>query len=193
MAIERYLGLLAGMVIGSAQLIYLLNTLKKKVRPSVLSWFGWACLMGTSLVAQVIGKGWQWSLMSIGCSTVGCLVIAAVALLSRNYAFKRSDLGFLIAGLACVGIYLRFDNPWITTIFAIIADALLGIPTIHKAYIDPASEKSAAWILGVVSSTLALVICIGHDWIYVLFPAYLFLFNGTMAFLTWGRAVVWNH
>ena len=184
---EKSLGVLAGVVIGSAQLIYIFNTLKKKVTPSVLSWFGWACLMGTSLVAQVVGKGWQWSMASILCSTIGCLTISVVALLSRNYAFRKSDLGFLIAGLACVGIYLCFDNPWITTVFAIIADALLGIPTIRKAYLDPASERSVAWVLGVISSTLALIICIGHDWIYVLFPAYLFLFNGTMAGLTWGR------
>jgi hypothetical protein len=187
MTIEKSLGVLAGVVIGSAQLIYIFNTLKKKVTPSVLSWFGWACLMGTSLVAQIIGKGWQWSMASILCSVMGCLAISVVALLSRNYAFRKSDLGFLFAGLACVGIYLCLDNPWITTVFAIIADALLGIPTIRKAYADPASERSVAWILGVISSTLALVICIGHDWIYVLFPAYLFLFNGTMAGLTWGK------
>jgi hypothetical protein len=188
MTIEKSLGVLAGVVIGSAQLIYIFNTLKKKVTPSVLSWFGWACLMGTSLVAQIVGKGWQWSMASILCSTIGCLTISVVALLSRNYAFRKSDLGFLIAGLACVGIYLCFDNPWVTTVFAIIADALLGIPTIRKAYADPASERSVAWILGVISSMLALIICIGHDWIYVLFPAYLFLFNGTMAGLTWGKA-----
>ncbi|HXB05622.1 MAG TPA: hypothetical protein VNW04_00860, partial [Puia sp.] len=60
-AIERILGLLAGVIIGSAQVIYLINTVSRKVRPSVLSWIGWAFLMGTSLVAQIVGKGWQWS------------------------------------------------------------------------------------------------------------------------------------
>jgi len=53
-----------------------------------------------------------------------------------------------------------------------------------KAWRDPGSERSLAWVLGVASSTLALVICVGHDWIYVLFPAYLLLFNGVMAYWT---------
>jgi hypothetical protein len=184
MSLEKYLGVLAGIVISTAQLIYLLNCLKKKVTPSVLSWFGWACLMGTSLVAQVIGKGWQWSMTGILCSTVGCLTIAAVAFFSGNYSFKKVDLSFLALGSACVAIYLASDNPWITTVFAIIADAALGVPTIHKAYRQPASERSAAWTLGVISSSLALIICFHHDWIYVLFPGYLFLFNGLMAVLT---------
>lgn len=182
--IEKIIGLLAGVVIASAQGIYLFNTLKKKVRPSVLSWAGWACLMGTSLVAQIIGKGWQWSLMGIGCSTAGCLAIAGTALLSGNYAWNRRDLKYLFIGLASVVIYLLSSNAWITTIFAIIADAVLGIPTLQNAYRDPASERSPAWILGVLSSTLALIICFGHDIIYTLFPGYLFLFNGGMVYLT---------
>ena len=190
MSIEKYVGLLSGIVIGTAQLIYLLNCLKKKITPSVLSWFGWACLMGTSVVSQVVSKGWQWSMTGIVCSTVGCLAIAGVAFFSGNYSFKRIDLGFLLAGLGCVGIYLASDNPWITTVFAIVADALLGIPTIRKAIKEPALERSAAWILGVVSSTLALGICVHHNVIYMLFPAYLWLFNGVMAGLTWGRGKV---
>jgi len=182
--IEKYIGLLAGIVIGSAQFIYLLNTLSRKISPSVLSWFGWACLMGTSVLSQVAGKGWQWNLMSLVCSTVGCFTIAAVAFLSKNYSFKKSDWKFLVFGLVCVGIYLLSNDPWVTTVFAIIADVVLGIPTILKAYREPATEKSPSWVLGVVSSTLALVICRHHDWIYVLFPTYLFLFNGTMVWLT---------
>jgi hypothetical protein len=181
---EKIIGVLAGMAIGSAQLIYLVNGLQKKVTPSVLSWFGWAFLMGTSLVSQVVTKGWQWSMTGILCSTAGCVAIAAVAFFSGNYSFKRRDWWFLLAGLGCVGVYLGSANPWVTTMFAIIADALLGVPTIVKAYRDPASERSMAWALGTVSSTLALVICVGHDVIYVLFPAYLWVFNTGMVGLT---------
>ncbi|HEV3411236.1 MAG TPA: hypothetical protein VG101_02105 [Puia sp.] len=190
MNVERILGLLAGIVISTGQVIYVINCLRKKITPSVLSWFGWACLMGTSLVSQIDHDGWQWSMTGIASSTVGCLMIAGVAWLSGNFSFRRGDLGFLIAGLGCVGVYVVFDNPWVTTVFAIIADALLGIPTIVKAYREPALERSAAWLLGVVSSTLALIICYHHDLIYMLFPAYLLLFNGVVAALVWGKRQV---
>jgi hypothetical protein len=187
MGVEKIMGLLAAVVISTAQVIYVFNCLRRKITPSVLSWFGWACLMGTSLVSQIVHKGWQWSMTGIASSAVGCLTIAVVAWLSGNFSFRRGDLGFLVAGLGCVGIYIVSDNPWVTTVFAIVADGLLGIPTILKAYREPALERSAAWLLGVVSSTLALIICINHDLIYILFPAYLWLFNGVMAVLTWGR------
>ena len=183
--IERGIGVVAGMIIFSAQVIYLVNTLRGKVRPSVLSWLGWALLMGTSLVSQVVGKGWQWSLTSILCSTIGSLAITLAALLSRNFSLAAKDWKFLVLGLGCMGLYYWSSDAWITTCFAILADGLLAIPTIVKAWRDPASEKSVAWILGVVSSALALAICVGHDWLYVLFPLYLVLFNGMMAWLTW--------
>ena len=48
MDVERIVGLLAAIVISLAQIIYVINCLRRKITPSVLSWFGWACLMGTS-------------------------------------------------------------------------------------------------------------------------------------------------
>jgi len=187
MDIERMVGVLGALVISAAQAIYILNCVRRKITPSVLSWFGWSCLMGTSLVSQIVHKGWQWSMTGIASSAVGCLTIAAVAWFSGNFAFKRGDLAFLLAGLACVGIYVCSDDSWVTTIFAIVADALLGVPTIVKAWRLPDLERSVAWVLGVVSAALSLSICVGHSFIYVLFPAYLLLFNGSMAGLTWGR------
>jgi hypothetical protein len=181
---EKYIGLLAGIVIGCAQAIYLINTVTRKIRPSVLSWLGWALLMGTTLVSQIVAKGWQWSLTGIVCSTIGCSAIAAVAFFIRNFSFRRTDFVFLIVGLVCVSIYLLSNDPWVTTVFAVVADAALAIPTVQKAIREPATERSPAWLLGVISSALALVICFHHDLIYVLFPGYLFLLNGGMVVLT---------
>jgi len=106
------------------------------------------------------------------------------ALATRNYSLERKDWQYVAWSAGCVAVYLLSGNPWITTVFAICADAILAVPTVVKAWRDPMSERSLAWVLGVVSSTLALIICVGHDWLYVLFPAYLFVFNGAMAFLT---------
>ena len=182
--LEKIVGVAAALVISGAQVIYIVNTIRRRIRPSVLSWVGWSFLMGTSVVSQVVGKGWQWSLASVLSSAVGCLTIGLVALFSGNYSLARGDWKFLGLGALCVCIYVLSGNAWITTIFAISADALLGIPTILKAVREPELERSPAWVLGVASSTLALLICFGHSWIYVLFPAYLFGFNGLMAWLT---------
>jgi hypothetical protein len=182
--VEKVMGVVSATIISVAQVIYLVNTIRRKIRPSVLSWIGWSFLMGTSVVSQVAAKGWQWSMTSVLSSAVGCLTIGLIALLTGNYSLTRGDWRFLGLGALCVCLYLVSGNAWMTTGFAIGADALLGIPTILKAVKEPALERSPAWILGVCSASLALVTCFGHSWIYVLFPAYLFCFNGLMAWLT---------
>ena len=180
---ERLLGIAAGTIIIIAQLSYLISTLKREVRPNILSWYGWAALMGTSFISQLI-NGWQWSLTGLMLSTAGSIVIATTALFYRNFFFERKDWNFVFASLVCIALYFMSKNALYTTVFAVLADLLLGIPTIKNAYKNPKAEKSLAWIFGLASWTIALPVCINHDLLYALFPIYLFLFNATMVFLT---------
>ena len=60
-----------------------------------------------------------------------------------------------------------------------------GAPAIVKTWGEPAQERSVSWVLSTTSAVLALFICIGHEIIYFLFPAYLLLYNGTMVQMTW--------
>lgn len=181
---EEILALLAGILLVISQLLYIINTFKGKVQPSILSWIGWAILTGTSFVSQYMISGWQWNFTGLLLSTIGCVVVSTVALSTNNFSIHKKDWQFVLLGLICMAIYLISKNAWATTVFAILADFLLGIPTILKAYKDPLSEKSPAWILGLASWSFSLIICVKHDVLYSLFPVYLLLFNVIMVYLT---------
>lgn len=182
--LEKLIGLFAGSLIFSAQVILLKDVIQRKISPNLLSWIGWALLMGTSLVAQVLSKGWQWSLTGLMLSTIGCMMIFTFALALKNYLIKKADWYFLVLGLICLGIYLSSKNAWLTTCFAILADVIVGFPTIQNAYKNPTSQKTIAWLLGLVSWSFSLLVCMGHSLVYALFPIYLFGFNGLMFYLT---------
>ena len=96
----------------------------------------------------------------------------------------RLETWFPFLGLICLGIYFISKDAWITTVFAILADFIVGIPTLKHAYNNPLSQKSNAWLLGFIAFTFSLIICIGHSLLYALFPIYLFLYNGAMLVLT---------
>jgi hypothetical protein len=187
---ERPLGILAGLLIATAQFNYLIDIFKRQVMPSPLSWYGWTALMGASLISQIISKGWEWNLTGLMLSTIGCFVIGSSAILLKNYSLKKRDWNYVVLGLLCIGIYLLSKNPWYTTCFAILADLTLSIPTFSKVYKNPQSEKSVAWFLGMASWAVSLVICINHNLLYALFPIYLFLFNVTMILLTGRRKYI---
>ena len=102
--LEKPIGYLASLLIFFGQLTYFKDVWQKKIAPSVLTWFGWALLMATLIVVQVLSTGWDWSLMSITSCTFGCVAIGIVSLVLWNLvrAIKRpvvdyflcSDFGF---------------------------------------------------------------------------------------------------
>ena len=184
---EFVIGTITGVLMILTQLIYIKDITSLKVKPSILSWFGWSLLMGASLWSQIYELGWEWSLTGVLVSVIGCLAIALIALMKNNYSLKKIDWLVLICGLVCVGLFILSKDPVLTTIYAVIADLIIGIPTIVKTYKEPASEKSKAWKIGLLTWTLSLLICFNHDWIFSLFPVYLFVFSLTMVGLQYRR------
>lgn len=181
---EQFISFIAGILIIAAQGILIRDVYKEKMQPRLLSWLGWALLMGTSLVSQIASIGWQWSLTGLLLSTLGCFAIFFLSLLMDNFQIRRSDWVFLSLGLLCLVIYLVSKDPWITTVFAILADFVAGIPTIQSGYTKPLTQKSTAWFFGFFSWSFSLLLCFGHEILFALFPVYLFLYNGTMVYLT---------
>ncbi|MFZ1798419.1 MAG: hypothetical protein WAU24_01015 [Chitinophagaceae bacterium] len=186
--VEKIISAIAAVFIIIAQVIFVIDIFKRKIKPSVLSWIGWALLMGTSLVSQIFSMGWAWSLTGLAFSTIGCVCIFFTAISLKQYIIKKTDWKFLALGFICVIIYYISKNPWLTTCFAILADLAVGIPTLVHAYKEPHTQKTVAWKLGLISWILSLFLCIGHDWLYTLFPVYLILFNTIMIFFTREKA-----
>lgn len=182
--LEQIIGVAAGSLTILAQGTYFITLMKRKVKPSILSWFGWSVLLGVSFYSQLEGKGWQWSQTSLILSSVACFLIPAGAIALGYYSLIKRDWIFLALGVICIYIYVESNDPWYTTIYAISADLLMAIPTFAKAYKKPESEKTNAWYFSLTSWGLSLMICINHDFLYALFPIYLFLFNLTMIILT---------
>ena len=176
------LGIISGILMFLAQATYFRDIIRKRVLPSVLSWFGWALLMGMGFLSVVLSEGWEWSHFGILVASLGCVIIGSTALFKNQYSLEKSDWIFLFIGLICVVLYMLTENALLTTVYAIIADFILAIPTIIKAYKDGSTEKSMAWYLGLMTWLISLVICVNQDFIYALFPIYLVLFSGMMIY-----------
>ena len=183
---QFWFGLLSAIIIFLSQIAYMINVAQKKVIPSILSWGGWSILMGTSLISILFKEGWEWRSATLLLSSFCCLIVFFIALRFRNFSLNKKDWNFLILGLLCIGSFLVFKTAWLTVGLAILADFVLGIPTILKAYNDPYTEKSITWPLGLLAWAITLVMCIVYTCSFasVLFPVYLFSFNGVMVYLT---------
>ena len=175
-AIEAIIGVIIIVLMVITQVMYITDVIKRKIKPSLLSWFGWALLMGVSLVSQIIESGLEYSQFGMITATLGCVAIGVTALLINNYSLKKIDWYILASGLLCLVLYLISKDAWLTTIYSIIADFIIAIPMVIKVIKDPESEKTNAWYISFITWSLTLVICFNHDLLYSLFPIYLFLY-----------------
>lgn len=177
MKIDSLIGITSALCMFSSQTLYIRDVIRKKVRPSLLSWFGWSLLMGISMLSQILEKGMQFSQIGIIASTLGCFLIAVIGLVVKNYSIKKIDWLILSLGMICLMLYLYSSNAFLTTIYAIVADFIIAIPTLIKVFINPLSEKTNGWYLSLIAWTLALSISINQDILFILFPVYLFSFS----------------
>lgn len=181
-SVQYVLGAIAAALIIAAFIPYIIATVKKIITPHPLTWIGWALLIGTSFVSQVIEKGFELNQIPVCVSVTGCITIGSLSI--KNGNIKPVDWLCLSLGILCAFVYITTKNPWLTTILAMVADTLVAIPTLHSAWINPQAEKSSAWKIGAVAYFITMIACVGHSWLYALFPIYLFFFNSTMVLLS---------
>ena len=184
------INIIASIFLATAQVIYIVRLIRRKVTPSVITWLGWAVLVAVSFVSQISDYGWNWVLMGHLFSGLGCTMIFVFSFFFKQYVIHPKDWYYLWLGMVCIVLYVLTKDPWLTTLFSILVDAILGLPTILKAIKNPITEKNLGWNLAMGCWGLTILTGINKDPIFLLFPIYCFLFNVLMSYLTTNRRIL---
>jgi hypothetical protein len=151
--------IIVGTLIGTAgSVVYLIKTVKGKVKPNRVSFLLWSVIPFIAFFAQIEqGVGLE-ALMTFSTGFLPLTVfIASFANKKAEWKLTRFDL---ICGiLSLVGLVL-----WVITkvgnvaiFFSIVADGLAAVPTIVKAWKYPDTEIAWPWIATVVGVILTLL------------------------------------
>jgi hypothetical protein len=157
----------------AAFLPYIVNTLVGRTRPQRASWFIWS-IMSTIAFFSQLAEGADTSRLFIGAQMCGTVAVFALSLfMGRGVLLQRTDIPF-IAG-AAIGLALKYmtDNPTYALVITIFINLLAGIPTIRKAYYDPASETLSMWTISLAASICGVLSVGSFDWILLAYPLYL--------------------
>ncbi len=125
---------------------YVADTLRGRNRPNRVSWFLWALAPLIAFAAEVgQGVGLQ-SLMTFMVG-FGPAVVLGASFVSRHGAARltRFDLGCGSLSLVALVMWRITGQGDVAIAFSVAADLLAGVPTIRKAYRDPASESWPAF------------------------------------------------
>jgi len=158
---------------------YIVNIVKGKTKPNIITWLTWTLLIAIAAVALFAAHQPQAALLLTG----DALATFAVAIFGLGYGIARLDgfdIGCQIAALIGLGLWLVFNSPMIAVVATIVIDAIGTIPTLRHSWSHPEEETSSTFALGVVATICTLLSLKAYSVSAWLYPLYLLLSNALL-------------
>jgi hypothetical protein len=158
---------------------YIYGVFTSTVRPERASWFVWTALIAVSLVSQIAAGGGESLGLVVG-DLIATVIVLAVSLFKGTGGLTRFDLSCLVLAAIGIIVWQISSQPIVAIVAVVFADMIGSLPTIRKAYNDPASELWITYFITTVAALLA-VIAVGR-WAFVLlvYPVYILFANAAV-------------
>lgn len=158
-------------------LSYLIDTVKGKAKPNRVTWFLWALAPLIAFAAQQEKGVGLASLMTFMVGFNPLMIFLASFINKKSY-WQLQKLDYFYGALSLLGLVLWkiTGEGNLAIIFAILADALAGIPTLVKAYRFPETESGRIFLFGAINSGITLLTLKTFSLAHLGFPLYIFLF-----------------
>jgi hypothetical protein len=165
-----------------ANLSYIIDTIKGKIRPNRVSFFLWALAPAIIFFGQIQqGVGIQSLPTFLIC--FNCTVILIATYINKNAYWKLRKFDYICGFLSLVGLVL-----WVVTkignlaiIFGILADGLACLPTIKKTYEEPKSENVWPYAAGFFTAVITLLTIKNWSFANSSFSIYIIIVNSIVS------------
>lgn len=173
------LGALAGILTMLGFVPYIWSVLKKGAKPNRATWIIWSIVNFLNLIGYyyTAETGTIWLVLA---DFIGMTI---VALLSFKYGVEhwtKTDKACLAGAGASILLWQIPGSALWAFGMSVISDAFGAVPTIFKAYADPRSEDSLAWLLFTVGGLVNIIAV--ETWSYgaFFFNFYVVIASGTI-------------
>ncbi len=130
---------IAGLIVALASIPYIVNILKGKTHPNLVTWITWSVVNLMSTIAT-LSTGAVQSATLIGGATIGTVVITVLAFRHGVKRYTAFDIGCQV--LAVIGIiaWRATSNANLAIAIAQVVILIAALPTWHHAWTDPFAE-----------------------------------------------------
>lgn len=175
---KNTLAIAAGIISFISAFPYLLDTLKGKTHPNLVTWITWSMLNGLSTLAALSAGAPQTALLS-GAATIGTGAIVLAGLKNGVKRYTRFDI--ICQGLALAGLVLwkLTNDPNTAVALAIGVIIIAAIPTWHHAWVAPRAETWEGFAMGGVAAILTFASLTDFTFASLAYPT-MFLCNSIL-------------
>jgi hypothetical protein len=169
----------AGLMLG-AVVPYLVDVVRKKTKPRIVTWFIWTVLMAIAGIASLNAGATASAVLSFASAlSTGLVVIFGYK--NSDKAFGKLDVFSFSGALMGLGLWWAFNSPLIAIAMSVLVDLVGAVPTLWHAYKKPQEETPSAFVMYFFSALLALLAIQDFSITAALVPLYLMTIDGSIA------------
>ena len=158
---------------------YVRDTLRGETQPNLVTWLLWAALPLIAAAASLSAGADLWAALR---TSIAGITSMAVVIASFFNPRAYSRLGPFDLGCGALSVFALLawgvaESPRLAVLLAVIADGLASLPTLRKAWKEPASENRVTYMVFVLSICIMLPSIPVWNIENAAFPLYLLALN----------------
>jgi len=160
---------------------YLIDIVKGKTKPNIVSWFTWTLLTGISGSAALVAGEVKTAMLLYA----GAIATGLVVLFGLKYGiakFSRFDIFCQVGAIIGLVLWLAFDSPVFGIVVPLGIDILGMLPTLRHSWLKPYEETWQTFLIGTMAPLFTIVSLTAYNIESLAFPLYLVLANGSITF-----------
>ncbi len=161
--------------------VYVVHTLQGRNKPNRMTFFMWTIIPAISVAASFV-QGVTWALVPVIFAGLMPLTIFIASFVNPHAYWKLGRLDYLCGAVSVFALVLWWltDEPNLAILFAIIADAMAGYPTLLKAWQHPDTESWQGYVGAAMSAALAFAVIESWSFAALAFPVYMIVMNTSL-------------
>lgn len=170
---KEILAIAGAILITLCTIPYVIDTLKGKTKPNIVTWVTWTMLTAVATAAAFAAHEPRTAIFTLGSAvSTGVVILAGL----RNGFAKYSIFDGLCQAGIIVGfiLWLIFNSPSIAIIAAVSLDFMAMLPTLRHSWIKPREETWETYLINTIASILVLVALKDYSTPSLAYPLYLF-------------------
>lgn len=158
---------------------YLINIVKGKTKPNIVTWLTWSLINGINAAAAFSDGAWQ----TAAYSTAGFVATASVVAFGLKFGkpkYTKLDITCQVLALCGIPLWLLTSEPALAVILVMIVDFIGGLPTLVHAWKKPFEETLTTFALSGLGGLIVLISLTRFDVVAITMPLYIFLFDSVV-------------
>ncbi len=186
MHIREVLAVVAGLIALAAAIPYLIDIIKGKTKPNIVTWVTWSMLTIIGTAAAFAGHEPRTAYLILG-DTVANILTVGLGLKYGIAKFTLFDGLCQIGAVSGLLLWLLFNSPVIAIVMVLAVDFFGLLPTLRHAWIKPQEETWQTFLIITGASILTLLSLNTFSAVSLSYPLYLLSANVSIVIV-----VIWR-